>query len=618
MPLLAKVDVSQHFNQDYFKKTAQVAINYHVKSMEVVEDLESRNLMQILIELLLRAKVEGFSGYTVRTAALTMQTLSPTSFQSLQIEQILDNLTQRRWLLKLTNGNFFGYDESEYPVVWYGNWLALSGCFGIEKSLAKQIQTFNKAVQEDSVAQRDSSTVIDTLAGLNKEQKQAVLGASARTFSIITGGPGTGKTTAVTALISLLVDAGVYYDQIALCAPTGKAVQRLGESLANRFAGNQTALDHITQATLHRLLGIRVADLAAVSQRSTELWHYRLIVVDEASMLDNNLLTQLLCKLPQQCKLVLMGDVNQLGPIGIGNPFYAMTQALSKSATDSVAIFTLNQSHRFKESSEIGLLAHQILYGDADEIVEYLIRRELLQSQDNLSSIFLRIQENLHDYSELLLAATSGAITDVDLMQASLQCKILTSHNDGEVGSDQLNQQIDSWLLGRFQKESNQQLAAGYVGQSGDYHGRILMMSENNYQLGLYNGDLGICVWREGQFYFAIPAATNSNDSGSEQSLKYFAMVELKGLKPAYAMTVHKSQGSEFADVLVCLSDVEAHTQQTNFAHVNRRLLYTAVTRAKSSVRIISSTATIRYAMENIEAADTPLLSILENLPSEE
>lgn len=446
------------------------------------------------------------------------------------------------------------------PVVQYAGSVALHHCFMSEWQTARFIQ--------ESVASHQST--VPTAHNLPKndllsaEQARAVEATLAQRLTVISGGPGTGKTTIVAAVIAQQLAKGMSAEDMALTAPTGKAVQRLQESLARQLKVEGS----LTFATLHRLLRLVPADFSLLPTPPSQRLPYRLIVVDEASMLDLRLLNQLLSVCREDCQLILLGDRHQLGAIGLGQPFADICRAFQGHAI----VQSLSVSYRFDAQSLIGKLANAVLETDVQPFISLATDSQLMLTPEVLDK---EIHEAFADYHQLIKTTDSADVSDtaVALLAASQQVKILTSHNHGALGCVSINDKIDHWL------------GAG----AAFYQGKILMMTRNDPVNQLYNGDIGVCCMLDGLPYFVIEAAT---DSGYRQ----IPIIELAGLVSAYAMTIHKSQGSEYERVIITLAAVaEGGDRQPEQSVVNRALLYTAITRAKSSLAICADEPAIRH-----------------------
>ena len=396
-----------------------------------------------------------------------------------------------------------------------------------------------------------------------------------KTLALLTGGPGTGKTTTIAgALVPWLrhyhADHG-RLPRIRLCAPTGKAAARMSESWAAQMpalsqrlpADLQPALMQDAQ-TLHRLLGIdpltrrgRYADGRRLPAD--------LVVVDEASMLDMPMLMALLQALTPECVLVLVGDPNQLPSIEIGNVLGALIGSTADSgfARDlRNAHLQLTRNHRQAEQPGLGGFAADVLAADADAVIDGLRGGAYpgVHFHDNSAQTLSRIIADTVEWHGRLAHAA-----DIETGLAMLAGRvILTPLRQGPVGSETLNAEIGRRL-----------------GHARSRHGEAIMVLENLPALGLANGDTGL-LWQDADglnAHFRMPGGLLTVPLG-----------KLPRHEPAYALTVHKAQGSEYRHVDVLLPDADCPL-------LSKSLLYTAITRAKQSLSVTAADDSLRAAL---------------------
>lgn len=454
--------------------------------------------------------------------------------------------------------------------------------------------------------------------------------AARSAFTIITGGPGTGKTTAVVRLLGLLQTLQLAEHhrplRIRLAAPTGKASARLNASIASQVA----ALD-VSEAvraaipndvvTLHRLLGAR-PDSRRFHHQANDRLHLDVLVIDEASMIDLELMSAVLTALPPQARLILLGDKDQLSSVEAGavlgdlckraeaGHYSADTaQWLRDISGDDVTpwigddpqpldqhVAMLRQSHRFDATSGIGRLAQAVNAGRADTA------HQLLSSSNDMR--WLQATIDKHSLAALVLDASTGYRYYLDQLaaqrpnpQASEQdidawarqmlasfgrFQLLCAIRHGDYGVAGLNAQVVSLLH-----------EAGLIAsEHGWYEGRPVMITRNDYSLGLMNGDIGIAlsVPVEGGLTQLRVAFRISTGTDGVERIRFLQPSRLASHETAYAMTVHKSQGSEFDHVALMLPN-EAN------AVVSRELLYTAITRARSRFTLYATQAVIDSAI---------------------
>ncbi|WP_462158502.1 exodeoxyribonuclease V subunit alpha [Pseudoalteromonas sp. GB56] len=452
--------------------------------------------------------------------------------------------------------------------------------------------------------------------GLEQEQQpnwQKVACATAAThkFSVITGGPGTGKTTTVTRLLAIL--QSLYANaplHIELIAPTGKAAARLSESIIGAKQSLPDTPQEIValipeQAqTVHRLLGT-VPYTNKFKHDASNPVHADLVVVDEASMIDISLMAKLVNALAPHTRLVLLGDKDQLSSVDTGNimadicsqcelgqlPHYsdAWAQRLNSLCSqgqyhsdqhnsyvlrDNVAF--LQHSYRFAGGSGIGRLAFAVNRGENARVQALLNEKLADVSYFNVEEGFYTalIERAAQQYRYYLELVHSGADV-MTVHQAFAQYQLLGALREGPFGVNQLNQRIEY----RLAQMSLIDIANKF------YVGMPIMVTQNDYQLRLFNGDIGIIMADE-------QGALKAMFVGSEGDIRAFYPGRLPQFDKVYAMTIHKSQGSEFAHTAMVLPPLGRGGH-----NLNRQLVYTGITRAKKHIEIICDWRTLNYAI---------------------
>jgi len=448
-------------------------------------------------------------------------------------------------------------------------------------------------------------------------QRLACAISASSMFSVITGGPGTGKTTTVVKLLALLQllqqQQELPWLKLVLAAPTGKAAVRLRSSIGKALTA--LAVPEQVKAvlpaevfTVHKLLGAR--------PHSQQFRHHQhnpllldVLVVDEASMLDVDMMLALLNALPTHARLVLLGDKDQLASVEAGALLASLcqhagaggyhpdtlhwlqqfsqaslpTDLLSSQATAlDQHIAMLRRSYRFSSDSGIAGLALAVNQGDVAAV------RQLCQQQTPDVQVLLRPSSN--DLRQLLLCGqttaggTSGfgpylqlaqheVANEVDVwawqvLQAFGRFQLLCAVRQGDYGVDALNQLTEQQLHQQGWIDASQQW----------YVGRPVLICENDYQLGLMNGDVGICLRRTVQGRSLLVVAFAASDK--LQGIQWVLPSRLPAHETAYAITVHKSQGSEFAHAVLVMPDKAS-------AVLTRELVYTAITRAAERFSLV-------------------------------
>jgi exodeoxyribonuclease V alpha subunit len=441
-------------------------------------------------------------------------------------------------------------------------------------------------------------------------QRRAAAVAALHGLGILCGGPGTGKTHTVARLLALLVElAGDRPPRIALAAPTGKAAQRLAESLrksADVLPAGLKLPDNVP--TLHRLLGLR-PDGSARHDADHPL-ACDLLLIDEASMVDLPLLARTLRALPATARLILLGDPNQLASVeagavlgelcaGAGGYSAAGAARLAAATGDAApgggpggigdAIALLTHSYRFEGGGAIGRLAAAVNAGDADAAFDLLRAGSAARFEaiDTPAALNARLAAHVAPALQPLFETADPASALARLGEF----QVLTALREGPFGVTGVNAAIERALHRR-----------GLIrGQAVNYTGRPLLIGSNDYSLGLFNGDLGLLLPDAG-------GALRAWFAGPDGVPRPLTLTRLPAHESAYALTVHKSQGSEFAQVLLILPP------QPN-PLLTRELIYTALTRARGGVTVWGTQATLAAAIGRRLERDSGLADRLRGMP---
>ncbi len=492
------------------------------------------------------------------------------------------------------------------PLILDGPRLYLARYFDAEARLARALLARHRELPPPpgpAARQLLQSLFPPERSGEPDWQQLAVALALCRRLTIISGGPGTGKTTTVARLLAcLLADAPDL--RIALAAPTGKAAARLQESLQARAAdlpGDIVARLPRGASTLHRLLGLGIDGQAPRHHRDNPL-PVDLLVVDEASMLDLTLALQLVEALPPQARLILLGDKDQLKAVEAGAVFAALSAspALSPATAAQLAELTgwpveslpqaqaaaplddavvwLSRSHRFAAGSALGRLAGALVRGQAALALECLeagggdLARIDAPGAGLGSQEFQRLEAGYEPYRQAL-AAWQGDAAQLPLLFAAFESyRVLCATRRGERGVEAVNERLAARL----------RPLGSSVRPDQPFAGQPLMILQNDPATRLFNGDIGLALEDgEGLGVFFPDGA------GGYRRLAPSRLPRWEG---AFAMTVHKSQGSEFDGVALVLP-----TQDSPL--LTRELIYTGVTRARRRVQLLAPASLLQQAL---------------------
>ncbi|MDG5800808.1 exodeoxyribonuclease V subunit alpha [Marinilabiliaceae bacterium ANBcel2] len=503
------------------------------------------------------------------------------------------------------------------PFVWHRNRLYFQRYFYYESGILGRIGAFLEneknqftSLKTELLNHKKQVRKLFVEEQLNAESPQfnwqmcAALMALVNSFTIISGGPGTGKTTTVAKILALLFE--IQPDaKVALAAPTGKAAYRMAESLKN--AANQTEqtvsdkFSHLEPKTIHRLLKAR--------GKSTHFGHntdnplnYDLVIVDEASMIDVSLFYKLMDAIPNGARLILLGDKDQLASVEAGSVLGDLCQTqktlnlLSEEKANFINSFLedseekfpddlkskleenplsgniiqLKHSHRFSGEKGIGLLSNAIINNQTETL-----KRFLDKDQDDAISIDKNYES---DKFESFANGYKEFIQEPDIAEALKKLnnlRVLCAIREGEQGVYSANKKIENYLHHR-----------GLINTQNEfYENRPVMVLQNNPALGLFNGDTGIVRKNKNE----VSRVWFEDAIGQ---LKSFIPGHIGAVETVFATTIHKSQGSEFNKVLVLLPDMP------ELPILTRELVYTAVTRARNFVLLQTSAETLLAAAQ--------------------
>lgn len=535
---------------------------------------------------------------------------------------LMATANQRQLSARLAASTLVGDATEKRPLVLDGQYLYLQRYHAYETRLAARLRELLSAPP--------TAVDIDQLrpgAGLFSANPQhpdatnwqavAAFTALRHRFTVISGGPGTGKTYTIVRLLRVLIETALTAHQppphIALAAPTGKAAARMVDSIRNGLAAMATeptfdpAIEqHVPQTahTLHRLLGLGRHSTKPRFNADNPL-PANVVIIDEASMVDLPMMAKLADAIRSDTRLILLGDRYQLASVESGavladicahagvNQFSSQQQAAAKSllaapATPSAHpladhVVTLQTSRRFNATSAIGRFAAAVNAGDVDTVHQLFAtdHADLSHAEVDAATIRRLLARLAEHYTALIDSVDPAEALD----SLSRHC-ILTAVRNGATGSNAINTGLVQQLAQRHQFDPNQAW----------YHGRPVMVTRNDYRVGLFNGDIGIAL---------------RNDIGDmriwfhgDDEPRSFLPSALPAHDTAYAMTIHKSQGSEFGTVSLVLPDYDVPV-------LTRELIYTGATRAHGKLAIYARQSILDQAIQRRVSRHSQLASRL-------
>ncbi len=398
-------------------------------------------------------------------------------------------------------------------------------------------------------------------------QDAAVASALSAPLTVIAGGPGTGKTHVIARIVRALAETPSPV-LVGLAAPTGKAAARMTESLRREgWASGATAP---AASTLHRLLGWRPGSRTRFRHDETNPLPHDVVIVDELSMVSMTLMARLLCALKPTARLVLVGDPDQLASVEAGAVLADLT------ASEALRPAVVRLTHNFRFAGAIAELAQAIRDGDADAALEVLRRP---RGDDGVTPVRLASpQDSREELRRRCVTAgrrlfEAASARDVGAALAALDDhRLLCAHRRGAYGVQHWSRTVTGWLADDV---------PGFTAKGEFYVGRPVLMTRNAADLGLFNGDTGVVL-----------AGTDRLEAvfATGEGPRRFSPYLVDGLTGVHAMTIHKSQGSQFRRVSVVLPPLGSPL-------LTRELLYTAVTRASDDVLLVGEEDAVRAAI---------------------
>ena len=430
------------------------------------------------------------------------------------------------------------YDAEEYIARRLAIMNSLSYDTGINYD-----EVINIAEQENDIEYAD-------------KQREAINTALSKGFMVLTGGPGTGKTTTLNAIISLFEQQGL---KPLICAPTGRAAKRVSD------------LTGCEAKTIHRLLGVRAGgELAGFEHNENNLLDCDVVIVDEMSMVDVLLFKALLQALPIDCKLIMVGDSDQLPSVGAGNVLHDIIES------KTVPVISLTEIFRQALESAIVTNAHKIVKGDMPEL-------------DNSKDFFFLQRLDFEPAADLTVELCETRLPKAYGLDPIADIQVLSPTRKGPLGTIELNKRLQA-VLNPPSRQKSEIKTFLYTFRTGDK----VMQTKNDYEIewkkgeekgaGIFNGDIGVIT--------RLNRLLGEIEIDFDGRIASYNLEMLENLELAYAATVHKSQGSEFDAVIL---PILGGYDKLYF----RNLLYTAVTRAKKLLVIVGSKKRLEFMIEN-------------------
>ena len=471
-------------------------------------------------------------------------------------------------------------------------WVYLESFYTTEKSIADKVISLDKAKNfkyiKNMKKELGKFEILDDIE-LSEKQKEAIEAVNDHNVCIITGGPGTGKTTIIKSIIHIYESKG---NKVVLCAPTGRATKRITE---------MTGKD---ASTLHRLLEIGKFDddiyMKKDEYQGTPI-DADLVIVDEMSMVDMFLMNYLVSAIYKGTKLILVGDSDQLPSVGPGS--------VLKDLIESERITTIHLDKVFRQAakSQIVVNAHRVNEGEF-----FISKDELLE--DSKDDFFTIVEQNQEKMLYQILSLCTGRLQsygDYDLFK---YIQILTPTKNGMLGTKELNMYLQNALNpeDRFKSEKR---ANGVIYRVGDR----IMQVKNNYDItwekenlqkeegieygtGVFNGEIGTIIEIDEKEKCVVIKF-------DDEKVAIYGYSDLEQIEHSYAITIHKAQGSEFDVVIMCVP-------RTAPILLTRNLLYTGITRAKELLIVVGDKNVIQYMIQNVDSKkrNTGLKFKLENI----
>ena len=507
------------------------------------------------------------------------------------------------------------------PLVMQGRRLFLGRMWQLERDLAAEICRLAHPSAEKVDWMQAAQNLHSWFADKGSEgQRDAAALALLQSFMLITGGPGTGKTTTVAKLLGLICSNSRQLPRIALVAPTGKAAVHMARALHRALDGfclSEKIYSHLVQLegqTVHRLLELRPPQMQSAYNRWRPL-PYDVLVVDEASMLDTSLLLQLLRAVPDGGRVIFLGDEHQLPSVGAGAVLAALSQdtVLSSETAGKLAEYLpehgflvddekavplsqnsarLTVSHRFGADSGIGCLARAVIAKDAESAWAQFGR--FPQELEVMQADVKKQAELLYQRHEKYWKAVDSGNVALAYGHAADVAVLAAWRKDAEIFNETYCRHLQRF--GRATEETPW------------FAGQIIMVTRNDYIQDLFNGDIGLIM----------PDTASANGLAAYfpdmEGFRKTAVSRLPAHETAFAMTVHKSQGSEYREVWLVPPSVASAYDEDSLSGLNNALLYTGITRARKRFVFFGSKQEMTAAVETVRIRRTALYDMVNSL----
>ena len=583
----------------------------------------------------------------------TLKASQEESFDFNKLEGLFDEIIDDG--VKDLNSNDFSEIIGENaPLIKVDQFLYMAKHFKAKGDIQNAMtRIFGKKMKADAAIKQISDII------LNDEQKEAVLRGQNENL-IITGGPGTGKTTVVLYILWHVLENIVKKGEaekrapeeilseysIYLAAPSGKAADRMSESLKNGLKGVNADLQKspiyaklkdLEGMTIHRLLKYSRSDNGFSYNAENQFPEKSIFVIDEASMVDVNLFSSLLQAIPSQdnddlvTRLFILGDPYQLPSVDAG----AVLGNILSSASKASYTAELKISMRFPPESKIGQLADAIkkcavaeekvapnvtfvphpVFSEKEtadsssdvstDAVFYYMLPESAKKKEEQENVSKFLKKWIGDFDQLpgkaaeidpeALENPSKELNDKcnDLWNKTLEKRILAAERRGAMGVEQINETIGNLIKGQTSEkklESNSRY----------FEGQLLILTQNQAMYRLYNGDTGIVLFKDSVPYIMLKKPNGKTGAEERNFVAYpLSLLPADAVESAFAITIHKSQGSEYDHVTMFLPKDEGHPL------LNNQIVYTGITRAKKTVTIIATPKTFKSACETVIERDT-------------